>query len=271
MTQRHRWLVRYLAAAIAVLLRLWMSTMRVRVVSADGRQHPVDPRTGRFLYAFWHEGLLAPLVTRPKIRVLISQHTDGEWIAQVCRHLGIGVIRGSTARGGSQALLEMIRDADEGAHLGITPDGPRGPRRELKPGVVMVASQSGLPILPVGIGFVRAWRFRSWDRFALPLPGSTLVGVIGAPLAVPRQLDREEQREWVQRVEAELRQMTALAEDWAECIVRTGSSAPPPSIPRREHFASDDSVMRRVDAGPSEAAAPAAAPHEARPALWPPA
>ena len=72
--------------------------------------------------------MVAPLTTRAKIRVLISQHTDGELIAQICQRLGIGVIRGSTARGGSQALLEMIRSAGDG-HLGITPDGPRGPRR----------------------------------------------------------------------------------------------------------------------------------------------
>src|SRR6476659_7172865 len=158
MTRRNRWLVPYLAAAIALVIRLWMSTMRVRIVAADGRVHPSNPGEGRFIYAFWHEGLLAPLATRPKIRVLISQHTDGEVIAQICEHLGIGVIRGSTARGGCQVLLEMIRHPDETTHLGITPDGPRGPRRELKPGVVMIASQSGLPIIPVGIGFSRAWR-----------------------------------------------------------------------------------------------------------------
>ena len=129
--------------------------------------------------------------------MLISQHTDGEVIAQICQRLGIGVIRGSTARGGCQALLEMIRDQDETTHLGITPDGPRGPRRELKPGVVMIASQSGLAIVPTGIGFVRAWRFGSWDRFALPCPGSTMVGVVGEPIFVPRDLDRGGLKHWV--------------------------------------------------------------------------
>src|SRR4029079_19053493 len=116
-------------AIVAFFIRLWISTMRVRMVSADGRMHPVDPNESQFIYAFWHEGLLAPLATRPKIRVLISQHTDGELIAQIVERLGIGVIRGSTARGGCQALLEMIRSAEGNTHLGITPDGPRGPRR----------------------------------------------------------------------------------------------------------------------------------------------
>src|SRR4051794_21308080 len=105
MKRHHRWLVPYIAAAVAFIIRAWISTMRPRMVAADGREHPVDPQKSRYIYAFWHEGLLAPLATRPKIRVLISQHTDGELIAQMCQRLGIGVIRGSTARGGCQALL----------------------------------------------------------------------------------------------------------------------------------------------------------------------
>src|SRR4029078_1733071 len=97
-----------------------------RIIAADGRTHPADPLIERFIYAFWHEGLLAPRATKPKIRVLISQPTDGELIAQICERLGIGVIRGSTARGGCQALLEMIRSAGGGKPLGITADSPRG-------------------------------------------------------------------------------------------------------------------------------------------------
>jgi lysophospholipid acyltransferase (LPLAT)-like uncharacterized protein len=233
MKRRHRWLVPYIAAAVAFVIRVWLSMLRPRMVAADGRQHPADPRDQRYIYAFWHEGLLAPIKTKPKIRVLISQHTDGEFIAQICQHLGIGVIRGSTARGGCQALLAMIRDQDESAHLGITPDGPRGPRRVLKPGVVMIASQSGLPIVPVGIGFTRAWRFGSWDRFALPVPGSTLLGVVGEPICVPRDLDRGALNQWVEVVQEEMLRLTASAEDWAARIRRNGHSVPPPDVGRR--------------------------------------
>ena len=110
--------------------------------------------------------------------------TDGEIIAQICQRLGVGVIRGSTARGGCHALLEMIRNQDETTHLAITPDGPRGPRRELKAGVVMVASQSGLPIVPVGIGvsgptastFALIWKLEPKGVTAAPCPSCTLVG-----------------------------------------------------------------------------------------------
>jgi lysophospholipid acyltransferase (LPLAT)-like uncharacterized protein len=232
MKRRHRWLVPYIAAVIAWLIRVWMSTMRVRVASADGRQHPTEPSEGRCIYAFWHDGLLAPLAKRPKARVLISQHTDGEVIAQICQRLGVGVIRGSTARGGCQALLEMIRNQDETTHLAITPDGPRGPRRELKAGVVMIASQSGLPIVPAGVGFVSAWRFSSWDRFAVPRPGSTVVGVIGEPIHVPRDVDRSTMQQWVRLVEQRMCQLTQAAEEWAQRIRREGKAAAPPSIPQ---------------------------------------
>jgi len=232
MTFRSRWLVGYLAAALALVIRLWVGTLRVRKLSADGREHPTDPRQQRYIYIFWHEGLLAPLTTHAKVRVLISQHTDGELIAQICRRLGIGVIRGSTARGGSQALMEMIRSSGED-HLGITPDGPRGPRRELKPGAVMVASQSGLPIVPVGIAFVRAWRAGSWDRFALPLPFSTLIGVMGEPIEVPADLDRGGLKHWTRHVEEQMGALTEAAENWADRVRREGRRAQPPELAHR--------------------------------------
>ena len=226
MKLRHPLLIRIAAFVAALLVRVWMSTMRVRIVSADGQRHPLDPVTERYLYAFWHESLLAPIITRPKIRVLISQHRDGELIAQCCHWLGIGTFRGSTSRGGSQALLEMIRSGGD-THLGITPDGPKGPRRELQPGVVMIASQAGLPVVPVGVGYVNAWRLNSWDRFALPKPFSTLVGVIGQPIEVPSSLDRRQMNVWQQHIQDQLLSMTALAEDWAARLTVDAQANPP--------------------------------------------
>jgi lysophospholipid acyltransferase (LPLAT)-like uncharacterized protein len=232
MTRRTRWLAGYIAALAAVLIRLWMLTLRVRVASFDGQMHPADPTQARYLYTFWHETLLAPLATQPQAQVLISQHTDGEVIAQICQRLGVGVIRGSTARGGCQALLEMIRNSDARLHLAITPDGPRGPRRELKAGAVMVASQSGLAIVPTGIAFVRAWRAGSWDRFAIPLPFTTAVGVVGEPIVVPRELDRGGIQHWTRVVEQQMHDLTERAEDWALRLRREGSRAVPPAVPR---------------------------------------
>ena len=229
MKRIHPLALRVITFLAAVLIRLWMSTTRIRTCSADGQQHPVDPAQRRYLYAFWHEALLAPIAARPKARVLISQHRDGELIAQACGWLGLGVIRGSTARGGSQALLEMIRGGDQ-THLAITPDGPRGPRREIKPGMVMVASQAGLPIILVGIGFTRAWRAASWDRFAVPLPFSTLVGVISEPIEVPPDLDRAGMQHFQRMIQERFLELTHQAEDWAERLRMDGRTEAPPAV-----------------------------------------
>ena len=229
MKLRSPWLISLVAALAALVIRLWIGTIRARAVSLDGRQHPTDPAQEKYIFAFWHDGLLAPLVIRTKVRVLISEHADGELIAQVCRHLGFGVIRGSSARGGLRALLEMIRTAHEPAHLGITPDGPRGPRRELQAGTIMVASQTGIPVLPFGVGFSRAWRAPSWDRFAVPRPFSTLVGVVGEPIHIPPNLAKEDLRRWQSLVQDRLNELTEIAEAWGERLRTEGCRAAPPS------------------------------------------
>jgi len=211
---RNPWLIRLAAFSSALVLRAWLRTVRARVFSADGRQHPPDPDAQAFIYAFWHESLLAPAKIRTRVRVMISQSADGELIAQVCRHLGLGTVRGSPKRGGAQAILELLRDGER-SHWAITPDGPNGPRRQLKSGIVLLASHSGLPIVPLGVGFTRAWRAPSWDRFAVPRPFSTVVGVLGEPLAVPSDLDGDGIEYHRRRVEEALLAATDAAERWA--------------------------------------------------------
>lgn len=223
-------LIRLIAALLAGVLWCWLRTCRLRVVSLDGKVHPADPSQERFLYAFWHEGLLGPMKLQAPIKMLISLHADGELIAQVAGWLGFGTIRGSTSKGGCQALLEMIRTQDEAVHLGITPDGPRGPRRVLQRGAVLVAASTGLPIVPVGVAYSRCWRFKSWDRFGVPYPFSTLVGVVGVPIKVPDDIDRQGMDAWRDLVENRLLETTHLAEEWANRIAREGLKAPPPHV-----------------------------------------
>jgi lysophospholipid acyltransferase (LPLAT)-like uncharacterized protein len=213
MKLRSPFLIRCVAAVAAFVIWCWISTFRIRISSLDGREHPVDPSQSQFLYAFWHEGLLAPLTTRIKVRMLISQHADGEMIAQICQWLGFGVVRGSTTRGGCAALQNLSRAGQSNAtHLGITPDGPKGPRRKLQMGVVWVASITGIPVVVTGIGFASAWRARSWDRFAIPVPGSTIHGVLSEPIHVPPDLDRPGLEFWRHYLEERLLHVTALAE-----------------------------------------------------------
>ncbi len=217
MKLRNAWMIRLAAFSAAGLVRAWLATVRARARSEDGRVHPPDPTVERLIYAFWHESFLGPAKIRTPVKVLISQSADGELIAQVCKHLGLGTIRGSSKRGGAQALLQLLRDG-ENTHLAITPDGPRGPRRQVKTGVVLLASLTGLPIVPLGVGFTGAWRFRSWDRFAIPRPFSTIAGVLGEPLIVPPDLDNAGVEQQRRRIEDAMLAATGAAEEWAERI-----------------------------------------------------
>jgi lysophospholipid acyltransferase (LPLAT)-like uncharacterized protein len=220
MKLRNPKLIRAAAWAGAWVIRLWMGTLRYRY-------HPigpnVDPRrleiAGRYLYAFWHENMLYPAYNygRPDIYILISQHADGELIAEVSQHLGFKVVRGSTTRGGAEAVRQMVRFGRD-AHLAITPDGPRGPRRQVQAGLAYLAARTGLPVVPTGIGYRRAWRARSWDRFAIPRPCTLGTCVTAPPISIPANADRDTLEHYRLEVERTINHVSDLAEQWA----RTG-------------------------------------------------
>jgi lysophospholipid acyltransferase (LPLAT)-like uncharacterized protein len=226
MKLRHPRLIRILTLLAACLVRLWMRTMDLRLFPPPGTgKHPADPRRARFIYAFWHETLLFPTALPAKIHVLISQHADGELIAQVCRYLRYGLVRGSTTRQGTQALLEMLRISRH-SNILITPDGPRGPRRRVQRGLVFVASRTGLPVIPCGVGYQRAWRAPSWDRFAVPHPWSKAVCVGGPPVHVPPDLDRDGLERYRLLIEERMAEATQAAERLAGCHPSANDSAP---------------------------------------------
>jgi lysophospholipid acyltransferase (LPLAT)-like uncharacterized protein len=145
---------------------------------------------------------------------LISQHADGELIAQTCRHLRIGVVRGSTTRGGAAGLWDLL-EAAKHTHLAITPDGPKGPRRRVQLGAIFLASQTGLPIVAAGVGFANAWRAKTWDRFAVPYPYSLATNVCAAPIHVPPALSLNDLAHYRNLVEERLQTATDEAERWA--------------------------------------------------------
>jgi len=164
----------------------------------EGR-HYVEPHAaGRpVIVAFWHERLpLMPMLwvlsrrlpeaRGGRVHVLVSQHRDGRLIGAVVRRFGINVVLGSTTRGGVggvRSLIELIRHGD---HIGITPDGPRGPRRQAAPGVAQIAAFSGAPVLPCAAQTTRRWVLRSWDRMVVPKPFGRGVVVCGPAIVITR-------------------------------------------------------------------------------------
>lgn len=203
--------VPYLAAGFVRLLR---ASVRLRF-HGEAEIRRRERQGERFVLAFWHRHLLLmPYAYRGQgISVLVSQSRDGELIARTVALLGIRSSRGSTSRGGVAGMRTLLRQAREGYDAAFTPDGPRGPAGVVQPGVILAAAATGWPIIPVAVGASRARRLRSWDRFLVPLPLSTVHFVYGEPLAVPRQAD-------VETAAAELARRLDAAEAEAERLAR---------------------------------------------------
>ncbi len=162
----------------------------------------------------WHGHLLvfAYYHRHAGLATLISQSRDGEYIARVTERWGYTVVRGSSSRGGTGALREMVRVMRAGHSLAVTPDGPRGPRRKLKPGALLAARLSGVPVIPTAAAATRAWWLGGWDRFLVPKPLARVRLVYGEPRTIPRDADDAMLATVGLELEAELNALTARAE-----------------------------------------------------------
>jgi lysophospholipid acyltransferase (LPLAT)-like uncharacterized protein len=163
----------------------------------------------------------------PDFAVLISKHADGQILAALIQSLGMGMVLGSTNRGGIEAVRQILHDRAGRRHLAVTPDGPRGPRRVVQPGVVYAASRTGMQIVPVGVGYNRPWRAKSWDRFAVPRPGSRARLITGEPISVPPRLRADELEPYRLAVQSEMDRLTDVAERWAATNHLELPAAPP--------------------------------------------
>jgi lysophospholipid acyltransferase (LPLAT)-like uncharacterized protein len=169
------------------------------------------------IYTSWHgRTLLMPLLYGwLKARVLASRSEDGELAARFIARFGLAVIRGSSSRGGAEALRALARLLTEGTGVFVVPDGPKGPREVVKPGIVMLARLSGAPIVPMAFGASREWRLRSWDEFRIPKPFARCVMRFGEPIRIPRQLDRAGEEAARKEVENALHALTSQVDQEA--------------------------------------------------------
>lgn len=197
------------------LIKLLASTIRIYDYPIGFNKKAKDTPA---IYTFWHCMLLIPTYVgmNSKIQVLISQHTDGEYIAQVLNRLGFGVIRGSTTRGGARALKALVDKAREGYPIAITPDGPRGPRFIVQSGTIYLGKKTQVPIIPVAVGFSSYWELPSWDRFRIPKPFSRALMFYGNPIQIPSNLNEEEMERYRLLLEQTMKEMTDRADKLAE-------------------------------------------------------
>ncbi len=186
---------------VIVIIRALHATLRVQHVHVENIAN-----TPQYILSFWHAHLLlmVQIPFRRPMCVISSRSKDGEISAAVFKWYGVDCVRGSSSRGGGSALRELIRKARTGSSLGFTPDGPRGPARIAKEGVVLAAQLSGLPIIPIAFAARRKKLLRSWDRMIVPYPFTKALFLYGTPLLVPRDGDIEEWRQVVERKMNEL-------------------------------------------------------------------
>ncbi len=181
---------------------------------------------GPYVMAFWHARLALMRHGYPDRRIVVlhSRHRDSRLLGQVMQRFGIEQAWGSTTEGGAAGLRDVLRRMREGQDVGIAPDGPRGPRRRVQPGVIALARLAGAPIVPLAYSARPARRLRSWDRTLLPLPFGRAVFVYGDPIVVPRDAD-EEARE---RIRRELEQAIDRVTDESDDAVGLAREEPRP-------------------------------------------
>ena len=166
-------------------MQLWGRTLRYEI---DDRAGMVGRSvTENYIGALWHNRLLVfPLILRrffPERHgaALISASRDGDLLADAVQRFGYDVVRGSSSRLGATAILQLTQVLASGGDVVITPDGPRGPRYELGPGIIFLAQKSGAPVVPVNLEYSRCWRLGSWDRFIVPRPFAKVRVLINRP------------------------------------------------------------------------------------------
>ncbi len=143
------------------------------------------------IFAVWHGRMLTPVWWHRAegIVVLVSEHADGEALARIMGGLGFGSVRGSSTRGGVRGLKGLVRAGRERHDLAITPDGPRGPARQVKPGLMAAAQLAGAAVVPLSAASTPNWTLSSWDRFVIPRPRAKVYLEYGPPIRIPADAD----------------------------------------------------------------------------------
>src|SRR5262249_6113124 len=183
---KDRLMVRAADFAFFVLIKVICSSIGYEVVGWENWQTIAN--SGQLpIYTFWHNRVFIAthFWQQRRIVVMTSQSFDGEYIARFIKRFGYGAARGSSTRGGTGAIVEMVRLMRAGCPTAFTIDGPRGPRYVAKMGAVLLAKKTGQPILPFIVTARRHWEANSWDRFQVPLPFTTARVEIAAPIYVP--------------------------------------------------------------------------------------
>lgn len=211
-SRKQRFLIRTGGWVFHVLVRLIGVTLRYELEGAD----PMAAKEGDYkppILCFWHDRIFSStyFFRDRGIVVMSSISFDAEYTARCIQRLGFGVIKGSSTRGGTRALVEMIRLMKSGVPSGFTIDGPKGPRYRVKPGPTLLAKRSGCPIVPFNIETSSFWTLGTWDKLQIPVPFSRTKVFFGDPIIIPPDSDDEA-----------LNAATALLQESLDALVERG-------------------------------------------------
>lgn len=199
-----------LAAPLFLLVRLIMSTVKVETRGYE----EIKALPGGKILAGWHGRTMigTKIFFRQGVWTIISQSRDGEMQNKIFTKFGFKTIRGSTGRGGIQALAESIRVLKDGQTMAFTPDGPRGPSGVIQSGMMLMAKKSGCWLVPCGVSASKRWLVKSWDRYMVPKPFSRAIMICGEPIQVPPKVSDEEFEQIRQELERRMHALEREAE-----------------------------------------------------------
>ena len=201
---------------LAFLLWMLMRSYRlIKVAGREGVEEAIKDSGGRAIYTIWHQRLILPirLFARRGICVMVSQSRDGEYASRFLNLLGIETVRGSSTRGGYEALRILRRKIKAGTDAGLVVDGPVGPAREAKIGAPILSRIARIPMVPMSWGTDRCWIFNSWDRFMVPKPFARIIYRYGEPIWVPQDASGEELERFRQVLDERLNQGTRWCDE----------------------------------------------------------
>lgn len=205
---RKKWWTVPVGHIVWFFITLICFTLRKRVIlgnATDGKP------MGSFqcIIALWHNRVFVPCYVyryvlkgkKVQMSMLTSASKDGAMLATVAKNYGMRAVRGSSRRRGVAGFMDMLRELKDGCSMCITPDGPKGPIYKCHPGVIKLASMSGLPIVPARISYSSYWRIKkAWDGFVIPKPFSRVVVHLADPIEVPAELTPELQEEYCEKL-----------------------------------------------------------------------
>lgn len=192
------------AFLFAAVMRVLFWTLQLDVQTSK-HAHPYAPSgEDRYIYSVWHDSIVIAAFGGKHVRTLAltSQHRDGTFVAHVLKAIGVPTVRGSTGHRGGDALRTILTAAKD-YDIVMTPDGPRGPRREMSRGAIFLASRSGRAIVPTAFACRRRWTIRgSWTDLVIPKPFSQVFLLAGDPIPIPRELSRDRLAEYASTVQS---------------------------------------------------------------------